>query len=282
MTPSKKPHVFIPDGSPAEPALAKTTHLAIAAHPDDLEIMAIDGIMRCYGALERCFAGCIVTDGRGSPRSGRFARVSDDEMVTIRMEEQKQAARIGLYGAQVFLGYDSEVVRQPQGTALADDLDLLLGATHPKVIYTHNLADKHETHVAVALRVIEAVRRMPADQRPEAVFGCEAWRSLDWLPDEMKVIFDVSGQEELQSALLNVYKSQIAGGKNYEKAVIGRRVANATFLSPYAADRASRLAFGMDMSPLARDAALEPAEFLRLQVSALAEEMREMVTRLTP
>ena len=31
---------FVPDGAPLPAALARTTHLGIGAHPDDLEIMA--------------------------------------------------------------------------------------------------------------------------------------------------------------------------------------------------------------------------------------------------
>ena len=40
------PEIFIPDKLDVETALARTTHLAIGAHQDDLEIMAIDGMAR--------------------------------------------------------------------------------------------------------------------------------------------------------------------------------------------------------------------------------------------
>ena len=45
------PHadVFVPDGLPPAAALARTTHLAIAAHQDDIEIMAYHGIAECFG-----------------------------------------------------------------------------------------------------------------------------------------------------------------------------------------------------------------------------------------
>ena len=42
--------VFVPDGTPVSEALARTTHLAVSAHQDDIEIMAYDGIS---GALEK-------------------------------------------------------------------------------------------------------------------------------------------------------------------------------------------------------------------------------------
>ena len=69
----------------------------------------------------------------------------------------------------------------------------LIGEARPAVVYTHNLADKHDTHVAVALRTLAAIRSLPADVRPAAFYGCEVWRDLDWMVDEDKVAFDVTG-----------------------------------------------------------------------------------------
>ncbi len=41
------------------------------------------------------------------------------------------------------------------------------------------------------------------------------------LPDEDKVAFDLSAQENLQMALLGVFDSQISGGKRYDLATMG-------------------------------------------------------------
>jgi hypothetical protein len=89
----------------------------------------------------------------------------------------------------------------------------ILRAAKPRFVYTHNLADKHDTHVAVALRVIEALRRLEGAERPERVVGCEVWRGLDWLMDSDKVLMDLSAHENMQFALLGVFDSQIAGWK---------------------------------------------------------------------
>ena len=40
--------IFVPDGFPAEEALKRTTHMAISAHQDDIEIMAYDGVLKCF------------------------------------------------------------------------------------------------------------------------------------------------------------------------------------------------------------------------------------------
>ncbi|HBO34164.1 MAG TPA: PIG-L family deacetylase [Anaerolineaceae bacterium] len=255
--------IFIPDGSDPAQALARTTHLCIAAHQDDIEIMAVEGILRAYENPDLHFTGCVVTDGHGSPRAGKFAEVSDDEMAQIRVEEQKEAARIGKYSAQVFLGYPSSEVKKTGNQALKEDLKNLIRQTRTEVLYTHNLADKHNTHVGVLMRVLEALRELEPEALPKRLIGCEVWRDLDWMPDEKKVVMDVSANKELQTQLVDVFVSQVQGGKNYTDAILGRRAANATFFASHATDNATGLSFGMDMTPLLLDRSLDPLEFVK-------------------
>src|SRR5262249_25154596 len=69
--------VFVPDGRDAESALARTTHLGIGAHQDDLEIMAYHGVLQCFGYDSRWFTGVAVTNGRGSARDLAYRDFSD-------------------------------------------------------------------------------------------------------------------------------------------------------------------------------------------------------------
>ena len=64
---------------------------------------------------------------------------------------------------------------------------------------------------------------------------------------------DVSGHDNLAAALNGVFDSQIAGGKRYDLATLGRRAANATFFESHATDKATQLIFGMDLTPLVAD-----------------------------
>jgi LmbE family N-acetylglucosaminyl deacetylase len=242
--------LYIPDGLPPQEALARTTHLAIGAHPDDLEIMAIEGILACFQQPDRWFSGIVVTDGRSSAREGIYATCSDDDMRQIRIGEQKKAATVGEYAAVALLDYRSGDVRDPHNQDPARDIVQVLQAARPEVVYTHNLADKHETHVGVALQAIRAIRSLPAETRPRKLYGCEVWRDLDWMLDADKVIFDCSAHENLQAALLGIFDSQIAGGKRYDLAAMGRRRANATYLASHETDEATCLSFAMDLTPL--------------------------------
>ena len=187
--------VFVPDQATMPEALSRVTHLAVGAHQDDLEIMAADGILKCFQQSDKWFAGVVVTNGGGSPRTGLYAHLNDDEMMAVRRIEQKKAAIIGDYGAQFLLNHPSSAVKDGANQAVVDDLVAVLKATRPEVIYTHNPADKHDTHVGVLLKLIAALRRLPKEERPKHLYGCEVWRDLDWLCDEDKVAFDVSAHE---------------------------------------------------------------------------------------
>ena len=92
-----------------------------------------------------------------------------------------------------------------------EDLKTLVAAARPEIVYTHNPTDRHETHVAVGLRVIEALRELPADFRPKHLYGVEDWRDLDWMVEEDKIYFDVSGHDNLAAALIEVFDSQHCG-----------------------------------------------------------------------
>lgn len=254
-------HIFVPDNTDAEAALARTTHLGIGAHPDDLEFMAWHGILSCFLKSDKWFTGVTVCDGRGSPRKEEYADYSDAEMRAVRLEEQKQAALIGQYSSLIWLDALSSETRDP-ASGVAADLRRLLEQTTPEIIYTHNLADKHDTHVAVALAVIDALRSLPKERRPKQLLGCEVWRGLDWLPDELKTVFDVSAHENLTMALMSVYDSQISGGKRYDLATQGRKRANATYFASHATDKAHLLEFAMDMTPLLENDQLDPGEFV--------------------
>jgi LmbE family N-acetylglucosaminyl deacetylase len=179
----------------------------------------------------------------------------------VRRIEQKKAAHIGEYAALVLLDHTSRAVKNPDEASIVEDLTRVLEATRPDVVYTHNLADKHDTHVAVALRTIAALRALPAQLRPKKVIGCEVWRDLDWLGDEVKVALDVSRHEHLQAALLGVFHSQIAGGKRYDLATLGRRRAHATFSESHDVDEHQGLVYGMDLTPLLAHSSLEPIQY---------------------
>lgn len=272
--------IFVPRGDvPAPQALARTTHLCIAAHQDDLEIMAYSAIAECWGRDDAWFTGVVVTDGAGSPRGGPYAELPADGMRRVRRQEQRNAALLGDYSLCIQLGYPSAAVKDPRNPDVVSDLHAIVAGCRPRVLCLHNPADKHDTHVAVLARAVAAVRTLPPEIRPRRVLGCEVWRGLDWLPDDEKVELEDGDRPNLAAALLGVFDSQVSGGKRYDLATLGRRLANATFRSPRAVDRSAALTYAMDLTPATAEPGV-PLEVLALgAVDRFRADVQERLVR---
>jgi LmbE family N-acetylglucosaminyl deacetylase len=254
--------VFVPDGKPVAEGLQRITHLGIGAHQDDLEFMAFHGILEGFANEKKWFGGVTCTNGAGSARTGAYEKYSDAQMMVVRRTEQNHAASVGQYGVMIQLDYPSSVVKSATDPSLKNDLKEILATTRPEVVYTHNPADKHDTHIGVVIAALSAMRELPRDQRPKKVIGCEVWRNLDWLNDAEKILMDVSGHDNLAAALNGVFDSQIAGGKRYDLATLGRRAGNATFFESHATDQSNQLIFGMDLTPVVADETKDIMEFV--------------------
>lgn len=242
---------YIPDSISADEALSRTTHLGIGAHQDDLEFMALHGILSCFQKSNHWFGGITCTDGAGSSRTGVYADFTDEAMKTVRVDEQKTAAKIGQFSFMAQLGHPSSHTKTAdKRKSLIADIKEVIKAAHPEIIYTHNPFDKHATHIGVMLATLAAIRELPEEERPKKLFGCEVWRALDWLPDSEKTVHDVSSHPNLAASLNGVFDSQIAGGKRYDLAVEGRRLANATFFDSHSVDTVNRVQYAIDLSEL--------------------------------
>lgn len=266
--------LFLPgNGQPSE-TLSATTHLGIGAHADDLEILAFPGISACLNHPIERFTGVVVTNGSGAPRAGSYAKVSDAELIQIRREEQRQAAILGQYAAIIQLGFASADIRINPCPDLVGDLLQILQATQPRVIYLHNPADRHETHIAVLLSCLAALRQLPSAARPKEVYGCEVWGDLDWAPTSRVVRLPCPAPDDFGPSLLRCFRSQVEGGKRYDLAAAGRRRAHATFADAYSPDQAQEVLLALDLLPL-----IEPnPPTLQAFVSGLINEFRQQTT----
>jgi LmbE family N-acetylglucosaminyl deacetylase len=271
--------IWVPDGASESAALSRVTHMGIGAHQDDLEIMCLEGILAGFGIPDKWFMGVIVTNGATSPREGLYANYTNEQMMAVRRVEQKKAAFVGDYSAVAFLEHPSSALKSSSNPAAKNDLKALLSATRPEVVYTHNLADKHDTHIGVVLRTIEAIRELPPAVRPKKVYGCEVWRDLDWLVDTDKIVFQLDKHENIAASLVGVFDSQIAGGKRYDLATMGRRRAHATYYQSHSVDVAQMINFGVDLTPLIHDEKLDPAEYIAGFVRRFADDVNTRVKK---
>ena len=270
--------VFVPAGGEPATALARVTHLCVAAHQDDIEIMAHAGICDCLDQPGKAFGGVVVTNGAGSARTGPYSNFTDEQMQAARRAEQRRAATLGRYAIQLQLAHPSADVKRPGHAGVASDLAAIFAGCSPEVVYLHNPADKHDTHVAVLLRCIEALRALPPGRRPQRVLGCEVWRDLDWLVDADKVALDSGRQPRLAARLLGAFESQIVG-KRYDLATVGRRKAHATFSASHANDKLKGITWAMDLTPLMHDSELDVAEYTLAYVDRLRDEIATRIRR---
>ncbi|HSA94985.1 MAG TPA: PIG-L family deacetylase [Acidobacteriota bacterium] len=271
--------VFIPDGWAEEDAFRRVTHLGIGAHQDDLEIMAFHGIQTCFTSRELWVGAVTSTNGAGSPRAGEYASFSDADMAALRRREQEKAAILGNYGALVQLNFTSAEVKDVGTGRLKADLVKILELARPEVVYTHNPADKHDTHLAVAFTVLAALRELAPDERPTTLYGCEVWRGLDWMDDADKVPLDVGRRENLALGLIGVYDSQVEGGKRYDLATVGRRRSNAVYFQSHQTDEAEQLWFAMDLTPLVRDDGLDIGKFVLGHVDKFRKSVEDKIKK---
>jgi LmbE family N-acetylglucosaminyl deacetylase len=271
--------VFVPDGTPMPEALARTTHLAVGAHQDDQEFMAFEGIAECFGRPDRWFTGVCVTNGSGSSRAGAYAAYTDQEMMNVRRAEQRKAAVVGEYACEIQLMHPSARVKNPSERAVVEDLRRIFETARAEVVYLHNPADKHDTHVAVMLRAIAALRALPRELRPAKVYGSEIWRSLDWLNDGDKQVMKVDLSDHLAAALAGVYDSQISGGKRYDRAVLGRWATNATMFESHAVDSAKAMSWALDLTPLVRDDTLSVAAYTQEFIDRFRKDVTDRIAR---
>jgi len=269
--------ILIPDGTNQDKAIKRTTHMAIGAHQDDLEIVAYHGIEACFQQENLHFFGVVVTNGSGSARDNIYKNYTDEQMMAVRKEEQIKAAIMGDFSALALLDHPSPEVKSPNNETIINELSELIKQANPEIIYTHNLADKHDTHVGVAVKVIKAIRQLPKSLRPKKLLGCEVWRNLDWVNDDEKVYLDVSGHPNLAASLVEIFDSQIIGGKRYDSATIGRRLANATFNASHEVDETNALTYAINLTPLIENDQLDISDYILAYIERFKENVREKI-----
>lgn len=256
----------------AREAKRHTTHLAIVAHQDDAEIIGYSGIHACFQKEDAWFSSITLTNGGGASRGGKYQAYNNRSLAAVRQQEQLKAALLGEYAFCSQWATDSAYLKTLKQEAISE-LVAELQHCRPETIYTHNPFDKHATHVSAMKAVIEAVKviRQSEPNYQPTLLGVEVWGGLDWLPESYLIELDCSPMPNLEQALIGLYDSQIDGNKSYDQAVIGRRVANATFSASHSSDTHRAVNFAIDLTPLISD----PTQSLEVFAKPIIEKFTE-------
>jgi hypothetical protein len=95
-----------------------------------------------------------------------------------------------------------------------------------------------------------------------------------------KIFLDCSCKPKLALKLMEVFDSQIAGGKNYARAVTGRRTSNATFAESHGVDEYKQVTYAMDMTPLISEDKLDPLTFTVERIKAFEADVKSRMEKV--
>jgi hypothetical protein len=99
------------------------------------------------------------------------------------------------------------------------------------------------------------------------------------MDDGEKIAFEVGERAGLTAALVGLFDSQIAGGKRYDQATLGRRHANATYFSSHESDAYEAVVFAMDLMPLLRNKEISPVELVKRHIHTFENDVTTKLNR---
>jgi LmbE family N-acetylglucosaminyl deacetylase len=270
----KKGIIYIPRKGKRGPV----KFLGICLRPTDCEVMAIDGIQRGYRASKYTFACVVTSDGADSERSGRYAKATDKRMAQVVMGEQKRAANIGRYNSVYFMNYSTDEVKDQENEDIINEYVEIIKELKPRILYTYSLLDRNPLHVAVAVKVINALRTMKRGDQPKVLYGCESERDLEWVNQDKIVTFNISKNMRLQRQLISAHKSANIS-RDYVNATIGRRLVNAVFNKDEKKKSAKLTAKAINMTTLLRRKEFPIKRFAMSFIDDLYTDINDMMDR---
>jgi LmbE family N-acetylglucosaminyl deacetylase len=238
-------HLFIQgDG---EEDLSLGTHLAIGAHPDDLEIMAGPLIEECLEDARKKLVGVVCTHGVSDSFLSENSKPLISKKIDVRRTEQLKAAELGGYFAVVQLGHSSGAVKDTSFSLLKEQLTALINTIKPQTVYTHNPFDRHQTHRAIFRNVFETLK--DSHYSPEEFLGCEVWRGLDWIDSEKKRALSIKNPAFIEK-LISCFSSQQDSQRDYALGLRSRLKANQTFNDAYNFLESDHILYALDLKHL--------------------------------
>ena len=242
----------------------------------------MDGILACFRPARQVVHWASWPPTAPAARATAYTRtITDEEMRAVRRTEQKKAAFVGEYAAAgVFLDYPSLRSRTPPsrpggGHKAADRRG------RPEIVYTHNLA----TSTTRTSRW-RCGRSPPSAgcRRKTAAASFTAARcgavSTGWRTTTRWCSHSTSARTSPWRCV-GVFDSQIAGGKRYDMATMGRRRANATYYESHAVDAGQSMNFAMDLTPLIQDDKLDANKYVQRYIEHLAQDVSQRIRRFS-
>ncbi len=182
--------------------------LAVAAHPDDIEILCAGTLARYAEQGHRVFMAVFTRGDMGD------LSIPPAELAAVRKAEAEASAKI-LHARLLWGGVTDELVF-PDETQRRLMIDLLRQAD-PDVIFTHSPNDYHPDHRYVSQLVFDSyfqkgLPHLPGQQQPACRFGhavlyyMDNLGGIEFLPTEY---VDISGVIDTKCRMLQCHQSQV-------------------------------------------------------------------------
>lgn len=202
------------------PTSAKTgaiVSLCIVDEVTDVERVGAGGIIETLYNPNKSFVGAVIRTPHDISNCGLYNLYNEEDMVDIRLAEQKKAANIGSYNSLYVLNYTD----LSNKGAIIDDLIALIKAYRPEKIYTYSPYEKDREKVQTVLMLIEALSRIDEEYRPQLVVGAAISRELSFLPTEQVLNLGIDSKIDLAYSLLDIYDSVIENNEELMPADCG-------------------------------------------------------------
>jgi LmbE family N-acetylglucosaminyl deacetylase len=168
--------------------------LAVAAHPDDVELLCAGTLARAGRAGHELWVAHMTVGDKGGQRP-------PEELARIRGEEADQAAE--LIGARTFGGIcgDLELYERDDHRARVRDI---LADVRPDVVLTHTINDYHPDHRITSRLVASEMVAIGTDR--SALLYMDTVGGVDFVPE---LYSDITETVEVKKRMLRCHASQI-------------------------------------------------------------------------
>jgi LmbE family N-acetylglucosaminyl deacetylase len=187
--------------------------LGIAAHPDDLELMAAGTLRKCVERGDQVIMCCLTNGDMG------HGLIQPEVLMDIRKREAQESAK--LIGAElVWVGEPDEFLFADKRVRLKV-IDVIR-KYQPDVIITHHERDYHPDHRAAHKLVFDAsfIATVPHIPSPErhipSVPRVYCMDTLGGFQIEATHYVDISDQIEIKTQALAAHESQIVWMKEHD------------------------------------------------------------------
>lgn len=175
----------------------------------DLERISSSYINDNFCDGNRCFVGVISRAPHNILGKNLYAGYSDQDMISIRMQEAVKAANIGSYASLYLLNYAS---LKEEKNFLLSDYKNLLNNYRPDVIFTFSPFDDDIDHIVSLTVLIEAIKQIK-NYSPKHIFAVNTFGDFGAFNPEGLIHLNLSKQRDLINSLISVYVSIKEEGK---------------------------------------------------------------------